>query len=286
MASRRLGLVVLLVAAGAQAQTARPTVVTYPLDLDPNPALTRVEPALREAYQDALQDKAGVLTPSKAEIEEAYAATRRQDCRESNDCLAQLATKAATLYAVYGALEYSAKRQLVLHGRVVRDDGKLMATARAEASVEGNVVDALRGLAPQFFEQLGLRALAPFKEAGVAAASGPGAVVVAAPPADGAPLRLAGMVLTGVGAAAAVAGGVVFASAGTIRTQGSNVLVEDAPKVAGVQAAQGAGVALLVAGAGTAALGGVLWMLAPKAPRVALIPTAGGAFVHVGGEFP
>jgi hypothetical protein len=115
-------------------------------------------------------------------------------------------------------------------------------------------------------------------------------VVVVREPAGPSGMKIAGGTMVGLGAAAAVAGAVVFATAPVPRTDGSgNVLVDDKDKVGPAKSQQTAGIAVLAAGAGLAAAGAVVWALAPSVPesvkKVSIVPVAGGLFAVVGGSF-
>lgn len=100
-------------------------------------------------------------------------------------------------------------------------------------------------------------------------------------------MKYAGYALVGVGVAAAIGGGVLFATAGRIEVDANgNVLRTDAGRVAGVQQSQTLGVALMGGGVGLAVLGGVLWSVSPSPVKVTVAPTVGGASLVLGGSFP
>jgi hypothetical protein len=290
---------VLLTASMVWAQAGKPTLVPYPLDSDPNPVVKRSEEALRTVWHEVLRDRAGVIVPSRKEVDAAFIETRRQDCRESNECLAQLALKAGTLYALYASLEYTARKQVVLVGRVVRDDGKLMAAGRVELPRgQDALVDVFRVLLARLVEQLGVKDLPTFKEVvkpapPVVVPPPPERVVTAAPAPMPSleevrnPVRVVGYVAVGAGAVAAGVGAIVFAGAPAVRFEGTNVVAADKALVADAQAKQRAGVVLMAVGGAVAAAGGLLWVLAPQGlTRVAVTPLAGGGVLTVGGTFP
>ena len=87
----QVAMVLLSMTALGQAQ--KPTLVPAPLDLQPNPALKKFEEPLRAAFIDTLREKAGVLVPTRKEVEQAFLDGKRQDCRESNECLTALAVR-------------------------------------------------------------------------------------------------------------------------------------------------------------------------------------------------
>jgi hypothetical protein len=305
---RSLGTALVLVAAAAQAQVTRPSLVPSPLEFDPHPALRRAEGPLRQAWLEVLRDRAGVIVPSPKEVDAAFKQTRRQDCRESNECLAQLASKAGTLYAAYAYLEYTVQRQLVLVGRVVRDDGKLMSTARVEVPRGPEALPKVfRGLLLKLVEELGLKDLPTFKEAPRVEAPPPekaaepevaapiaGPLLVSAPPMPAAqppgvhPLRLASYIALGVGLAAAAGGAALFATAPAVTTVDGNVLASQRAGARGAYAQQTAAVVLLGVGGAAAVAGALGWMMTPESavPHVALVPLAGGAYLSLEGRLP
>jgi len=285
----------------AFAQAARPSLVAVPLEVDPNPALTRFEPQLKAAFYAALEERSQTLLVSKRETEAAIKETKRQDFRESDEGLARLAEKAGTLYALFASLEYTPQKQLVLAGRVVRrDDGKLMKAARVQLPKDTDtIVELMRPLAMQFIVQLGLPALPSSKEAAVTAVV-PVEPVVPRPeevkalePATVTVTRRPLMVpaLTGLGAGAVclVTGAIVFATAGTVRTDVQQnvvrVLLDDAGKVAGVRTSQTAGVTLLAVGAALAVAGTGLYLFGPEETTTTVAPINGGAAVLMRGTF-
>lgn len=280
------------------AQTSKPTVVPYPLEFDPNPAVKRSEDALRAAWTEHLRDRAGVIVPLRKEVEAALRETRRQDCRESNECLAQLALKAGTLYGIYANLEYTVKKQLVLVGRVVRDDGKLMATGRVELPRgKDTLVEVFKVLLTRLLDRLALKDLPTFKEVPKVELPPerppePPVVVVTPPPLPppeqvANPWRTAGYVGGGAGVAALAAGVVLFATAPAFKADGSgNVLPGDQATALASYRQKSWGVGLMIAGGALAVAGAVTWAATPETTtRVALVPLAGGGAVMVGGTF-
>jgi hypothetical protein len=300
---RGLVLVVLGVAGLASAQAAKPSVVSTPLELDPNPSLTRFEKELQTSYFKLLDERSGALVPSKKEADAALKETKRLDFRESDEALARLAEKSGTLYAVYATLQYTVRKQLVLSGRVVRDDGKLMKTARIELlKGEETIVARFTPLAEQFFTELGLATLPTFKEVKPTLVEPvkkdppievkPYLQPPPMPPAvdTGAGQRTAGKVLVIGGAAVAVVGGVLL---GVGQGLGGSLGVIDgnvpAAKVGDLRTAQtltGVGLGVLAGGAVAAGVGAVVWALAPDAPvKVGAGVMPGGAMVGLQGEF-
>lgn len=287
--------------AGAQAQ--KPSVVATPLDLDPNPALTRFEKDLQTSWFKLLDERSGALVPSRKEAEASLKETKRLDFRESDEALAKFGEKAGTLYAVFVSLQYTAKKQLVLSGRVVRDDGKLMKTARVELPKgEDTIVARFTPLAELFFTELGLAGLPTFKEVKTVEPVKPPPpdkvekrVELPPPPPPpvvdtGAGQRAAGQVLVIGGAGVAVVGAVLFGAGaglgGSLGVVGGNVPADKVGDWRTAQALSGAGLVTLGVGAVAAAIGGIVWATAPTAPvKVTAAPLAGGAMVGLQGEF-
>lgn len=292
-----------VVASLSWAQAAKPTVASTPLELDPNPALTRFEKELQSSYFKLLDERSGALVPSRKETEAALKETKRLDFRESDEALAKLAEKSGTLYAVFASLQYTVRKQLVLTGRVVRDDGKLMKTARIELE-KGNdtIVARFTPLAEQFFGELGLKSLPTFKEVPKPEVLpvqpvkppkevGPPPPLPPVVPVDtGAGQRNAGQLMTIAGLGVAVVGGVLLGAGqgigGALGVDNGNLPPEKVNDLRTAQALTGAGVVTLGVGALTGIIGAVVWATAPAAPvKVSMGPVAGGAMLGVQGEF-
>lgn len=302
--SRGVCLALLCVGTLAGAQAQKPSVVATPLDLDPNPSLTRFEKELQASWFKLLDERSGALVPSRKEAEASLKETKRLDFRESDEALAKFGEKAGTLYAVFVSLQYTAKKQLVLSGRVVRDDGKLIKTARVELPKgEDTIVARFTPLAELFFTELGLAGLPSFKEVKTVEPVKPPPpdkvevkkVDLPPPPPPpvvdtGAGQRTAGQVLVIGGGGVAVVGAVLLGAGAGI---GGSLGVKDgnvpADKVADWRTAQtlsGAGLVTLGVGAVAAAIGGIVWATAPAAPvQVTVAPLAGGAVMGLQGEF-
>lgn len=293
------------VAGVALAQGARPSLVAVPLELDPNPSLTRFDGPLKELFHSMLEQRSGTLLVSKKETEAAIKETKRQDFRESDEGLARLAEKAGTLYSLYASLEFTPKKTLVLSGRVVRDDGKLMKSAQVQLPKAGDtIVELLKPLTLQLMEQLGLSTLPSFKEAvGVDTPPTkliPDPVKLIAPPPppplvvdEGAGQRAAGRGLLIAGGAVAVVGAVLFGvgqavGAGLTPDRDRNLPTTQLQTYQTASALSTVGVVGLAAGGATAAVGAIVWGIAPSGPtpvKVLFVPRAGGATFSLEGEF-
>jgi hypothetical protein len=264
----------------------------------------------------ALLRKAGATVPNRGAMEAALTALNRQDCAQENSCLAQLADKAKTLYAVHLTLDFDVKKkQLVAQARIVRSDGTQVATTKTKAVAQGK--RAFAAAAEEVFglviDGLGIKDL----PATLPKAPEPAPVVVAPPPprpvpevkvalAEPAPPPATGLKTIGTigtiglaaGAAVAAAGAVVLtlsATSGRQLDMGQNIVpragesVTDAAKAyRNAENLRLPGIILAGAGVAVAATGAVLLMMAPKAPaaHIAIAPTPGGATVAFTGALP
>lgn len=304
------GLILLFLGAAVARAQSRPTLVVVPLELDPNPSLTRFEAQLKPGFFLTLSERSNAIVASKRETEAAIKDTKRQDYRESDESLAKLATSAHVLYALFAVLELTPQKKLVLSGRVVRDDGKLMKAAKVELPKgTDTVVEAFKPLTMQLIAQLGLPTLAPSREVatvptppvvvtGPEVEQPPTAVIDSLPPPPPPPLpdegrRGTGRALTIIGAGVAVVGG--GALIGAMAVGGAAAKTSDGTFASSPNSAQQLSTARVLStvgfvglGAGVAAavVGGVLWGTAPSSARsVTIMPTAGGAFVSAQGSF-
>jgi hypothetical protein len=299
-------LAVVFVSSVAYGQIAKATLIPYPLEFDPDPVLQRSEGTLRAAWIDGLRDRSGIIVTGLKEVEIALKASRRQDCRESNDCLAQLAQKAGTLYAIYGHFAHTQAKQLVLVARVVRDDGKLMGAGRVELPRgKDGLADVFRILLTRLLEQLALKDLPTFKEIEpplerhVEAVPPPRETIPPPPmpPAEPArprsSLKTPAFVLLGVGGAGVVAG-VLIAGLANPQLDSQGIIQpgtlspnEAVNRYKAAKTQQTVGTVLAVVGGAAAAAGAIL-LLIPQENRVTMSagPVAGGAMIQLGGRFP
>lgn len=296
----------------AFAQPAQPSLVAAPLEVDPNPSLNKYELGMRSAYFTMVELDSGAIVTSKRETETALTETKRQDFRDSDEALAQLAQKAKTLYALHAWTDLTTGKQLTLHGRVVRDDGKAMKSAVVQLPLKGEKPDkVMKKLTKALLDQLSLGALPAQKE--VVAVQPPPietppVEVKKDPPPDfvpppppplveardtGAGQRAAGQGLFATGLAVAAAGGIVAAIGGAVGgsvqpQQGTGFVRQaDLNSVVTGRALTTAGFIGVGVGAATAIVGAIVWGTAPAKPRteISVTPVAGGAMVQVGGNF-
>jgi len=316
---RKTWVVLVLVLAGvARAQALQPSLSPFPLEFKRTPGGFSGRDA-EELQRDfvRLVRRSGVAVPDTASLEAVWKGLKRQDCEWEDECLRRLAVEAQTLYALYVSVSYSLEGTVVAAGRVVRDDGVAMGPAKVVEVVKpGAFKDVAREAVTQLLVQLGVGRLPPSRPAGAgeAAADAPKRVldareVAARPPEatrpEGAPpppppvvveeagpsgKKAAAWTLLGVGVASAVAGVVVYATAGGVRkTASGNILPEDVERLPEVQARQAAGLGVLAGGLVVGAVGAVLLGVtsAKAAPgvNVSVIPVDGGAVALVGGAF-
>ncbi len=306
---RRMLVVMCVVASAAYAQADRPGLVVVPLEVDPDATLQKHEAAFQSAFFDVVDRQSGATVASQPEAAAALTKTARQDFRESDESLSKFADKARSLYALHAWLQLGPKKTLILSGRVVRDDGKLMKSGSASSALGTKPADSLKALTEELLKQLDVGSYPTTREVAVAVAPPdkpvevkPSPVVEPPPPLPpvdmtdhGAGQRTAGTALLILGGAVAVAGGLV---AGVGAGSGFRVeLVDgvaasssDAQTLAAAQGAVTAG--LICAGVGglTAAVGAIVLGTAAAPPakgveNISLAPVPGGAMVGFGGRF-
>lgn len=304
-------LVMCLASTVALAQPAQPSLVAAPLEVEPNPSLNKHELGMRNAYFTMVELDSGAIVTSKRETETALTETKRQDFRDSDEALAQLAVKAKTLYALHAWTDLTTGKQLTLHGRVVRDDGKAMGAAVVQAPLKGEKPDkVMKKLAKELLEQLKLGALPAQKEVAVVPppVETPPVEVKKDPPPDFVPppppplvdpivrdedagKRSAGKALFGTGVAVGVIGGVLAGVGagvgyGVRRDANNQVLPAGAATATTARTLNTAGIITAGVGAAALAVGAILWGTSKPPPAtLSVAPVAGGAYVQVGASF-
>lgn len=297
--NRFLMVVVALSTGSALAQDARPELAPFPLEIirtaDDCTAKDRED--LRTLVPMMLR-AAEASVPDSAKLSAALLELNRLDCNREDACLAQLGRRAGSLYALYVQLDFDLDRNVVASGRVVRDDGRAVRGAKTVKLALGT--SPFRAIAQaalkQLLSELDVAHLPPLRpqEPVVDAAPAPLAVVEKEPvPPKQRPLGTAGVVGViglGTGAACLLLGTVLLATTAPPRTEVSlgvvRVFSEDAAKVAGIERAQAAGVALVAAGVGLAAVGAGLFFFGPEKPVTTVVPITGGAAVLMTGSLP
>jgi hypothetical protein len=282
-----LSLVVASAALGAEE-----TGLFCPLAIEANPALTESPDALQKRFLSVAREKSGYALLLRKEAEDAVKDAKVVDYASSDVSLGKIAATAKVENAGYVSLRLTERNELMLQGRVVRADGKLIKASMLSTPVgKQPLLDALAFAAERFFDQLNGKTPAPVPGAAPVQVAGtekvPEVVKPVEPMNPGTPLRILGIVLGTAGIATTVAGAVVFGGAGTIRQDANrNVHPEDAPRVAQVRSQQGVALGLITAGAALGITGIVMTIAAPTAPVTAAIaPRADGAVFVVEGNF-
>jgi hypothetical protein len=293
----------MLSAAGALAQTPEPSVTPFPVEVKRTTSgFSKKE--LEELQKDFVRLLRKVaLVPDNASYEVAIKELKRQDCDREDECLQQLAVKGQTLYAVYASVDYTVSGQIVAQGRVVRDDGKLAGGPATITIAKGrsSFRDMARVALTRLLDDLKVAGLNPSRPVPVPVPDVP--VVVKPAPVElppppppivmqpleprANPVRVIAWSAAGVGAAALIAGVVVFATAPTVTKQGNLVVASDASKVVAAQGQQAAGVGLMVAGGAVAIAGVTVALISKDGERVkaSMVPMPGGATFVLGGAF-
>ncbi|MBL8916224.1 MAG: hypothetical protein JNM17_36325 [Archangium sp.] len=265
------------------------------LVVEPNPALTEPVESLQKKFFAVAREKSGYTLALRPEAEDAVKKARITDFTQDTQ-LARVATNAGMKNAGYFTLQLALNDSFLIQGRVVAEDGKLLKSALISVPRNGEaVLDALGRAATKFFDVLnGTAVVEPLESDANANAKNPGGF--SPPPLiyrpeeprnPGTPLRIAGAVIGAGGIAATVTGVVLFATSGSIVTDGNgNVSIHDVGRVNEVRGQQGAALGALTAGVALAATGALMIALAPNAPVTAgVAPTADGALFAVGGSF-
>lgn len=305
-------LVAWVVASGSIvfAQTASPTVAPFPLEITrPVNLSVKQRDELNSTFKVLLR-RSGAITPDGARLKVALAETRREDCDRDDQCLAQLALHAGTLYAVFASVKLTAEGEVVAYGRVVRDDGKLVSALptgemvrmpKGKAAFPDVAENALQAL----LERLNVRALPLSKPVESVVVEKPPELVkpperVEPPPPlpplvvedTAAPRRTTGKTLVIVGGGVLLVGGVVGAAglgiAGTLTAVDGAVPENQANAVRTSRTLKTSGLIVMGAGAALAAVGAAIWATAPSAPGTVhafLSPQADGAVVGISGAF-
>lgn len=296
------------IGAVAHAEPRSVTVVPHPLEFDPRPELLAAQDKLRAAWFEAMREAGSVVTPSRREVDAALQELPRRDCKTSDDCLAALAVKGAGLYAAHTALALTEGGVFVATARVVRDDGKLMASftmEQARGDKKAPLVPVVKRLLVEVVKGLGVERLPAFKEA--IAAPPPAPVLVATPPTPPPPppavtepvpaprtdgRRTVGFVVMSTGFASAVAGGVML-----LVTYGQSRALSSMPGLLNDGSAESVArakalntqhyVGLGLAGGGFAvALAGLVLAVTGGESPVVIAPIEGGALAAFEGRWP
>lgn len=295
---RTIVLLIAVAATGAFAQTPLPEVAPFPLELVR--ASSDTSKKEREDLQKLLPmmlRAADAAVPDSARLATALTELRRADCNRDDECLAQLARLAGSLYALFAQVDFDLDGNVVVSGRLVRDDGKGMGqpqTVRRPRGKEPFIVVARAALG-QLLVALEVARLSPFRPKDPMVEVPPPPLPLPEPvkpigPTEQAVVkktfRFPGMMAAGAGAVLVLGGGLVFTGAGSVRSDSNrNVFREDADRVAAVQTGQTIGVGLIAAGAVIGAVGVGVWLFGPEETTTTIVPMQGGAAVMLRGSF-
>ena len=293
--SRALALGALLLASAGLAEGAR--VAVHPLDAR---ELTVEQREWLKAFFDVrLARTPGVRLAGSNRVDDALRTTRGKDCETQDSCLRYLAESSGSLYAVYARLRREpVGGELLMTARVVRADGAVVKNVSRRAHPEHKVelVDTCRTLVSTVVAALDLPTLPPDMpklERPIPYPAPPLLKVEAvAPPPEMSARRKAGLALSSVGLATAIAGGVLFALA---TDDGSRLTPDDTGAVPADQLGRAANVTMqsraatvLIPVGVIIGLGGALITLWPEDHGVAISLNASpeGGGILVGGRLP
>lgn len=297
-------VVCVLVASVAGAQGIYPSVVPFPLELHRLPPgaskkeredLAKVLPLLVKA--------APASTPDSGKLEVALKELKRADCEREDACLSQLASLSGALYGLFVSIDTDREGNLTATGRVVRDDGKLIAGPKTTdpLKVRRNAKEIGTQAMTRLIAELGVGTLSPLRpvEAKVVPPEVHEPVVEAKPPEvvlpppltpSEEPTRrvLVGKTLLGVGLGVAAVGGIIWGVgggvAGGLKPNQGSVAPDQVGTFQTARTLSTVGIVGLGVGAAAAAVGAVLWTTAPKL-QVSLEMGRGSSGIAVSGAF-
>jgi hypothetical protein len=293
----RFSSLIILFASAAMAAPSE-SAAFCPLTIEPNPSLTDAPEALQKKFLAVAREKSGYNLALRSEVDAALAKANAKDL-SSDAQLAKVATLASAKNAGAFAFRITQSGDLLLEGRVVSAEGKLLKSAMVSVPRNGEpVLDALTRAATRFFDALhGVLAENPHPlpvastpppNPNAAPPMAPPLVFVPVePPNPGTPLRIAGGIIGAGGIATTVVGVVLFATAGSVtKDQFGNIADSEVGKVREIREKQGAALGALTAGVALTLTGTLMFALAPNAPVTAgVAPTNDGALFAVGGTF-
>lgn len=293
-----------VVAAGsAFAQAANPSVAPFPLQVIRPVSLSEKQLEDLQATLKVLMRRMGVAVPDSAKLGAALKDLKRADCDRDNECLVQLAKLSGSLYGLFAAVDLSAEGDVLAWGRVVRDDGKLVAEVSKEQQVK---LPRGKEPFPAVAEQALMKLVGQLNVHDLPATKPvepvepvvhhpvevvPTSPVVEQPPPETSRRKMAGYTALGVGALSAVTGVVLLGAGagvggGSIDPASGYVKESRLADFRTARTVQTTGGVLLGCGAAVAMLGLVLSMGGDEAPKVTLAPIAEGAMVGIGGALP
>lgn len=297
---RWLWCITVCVSAAGFAGGPKPSLIPVPLTFKQTP------PGFSKEDRETVQREyirllrlAGALIPDFGRYELALKDLDRDACEKDDQCLAQFARKGESLYSLYASVDYSAEGDMVVSGRVVRDDG-VPASAQEKVNVTkgaDSYKDMAKNALINLFTQLKIgdlsatREEAPVVKAEPAPAEAPLPMPMVTVQDTGRERRSVGKGVVIAGAAAAAAGGVLAGVGAGVgfgqEVNQRNVTPAQLEDLVTARTLTTIGFIGIGAGALTAAIGAILWGTAPAAPaQVSVLPVhGGGGVVVVGGHF-
>ncbi len=295
------------VAAVASAQQ-QPTLVPCPVEV----LTAEVTPSQLDALQKEYRRQiaaAQVQVPAKSAIATIMSSLGQRDCARSTECLQRAAGLGASLYSLGVVATREVDGAMVVTGRVVRSDGKVMfgpATKKEPRKGKETVEETLARALAALLLEANLGQLPPTKEvpkppevvvdAGVVAAAveTPDAGTVISPPPppplEPSPLKLAGTTTMIAGGGVALVGAVIFGvgvnEAGSTGETGGAVPSDKAAQAVRARTFQFTGLGVAFAGLAAAGAGMLMYLMAPDDPKpigLSLVPVPGGSVVVIGG---
>ncbi len=297
MINRPVAVLIAVLAGGSFAQQPLPELAPFPLELarTPSDSSKKDKEDLQKMLPMMLR-ASDVAVPDSAKLSSAIANLRRQDCNRDDNCLSQLAKLAGSLYGFFAQIDYDLDGNVVVSGRVVRDDGKAMGLSKTIKKPKGKAAfnDIARAAIGELLVALDVAHLSPFRpKEEVAEVKPPEAVKPLEPmnPTEKVVVtqafRFPGQMAAGVGAVLVLGGGIVFTGSGNVRTDANrNVYREDADRVGAVRTGQTVGVAMIAIGAVVGAVGVGAWLFGPEETTTTIVPVPGGAAVMLQGNLP
>ncbi len=126
-------------------------IITFPLQVKcTTPECKKIDKKeLDYAFRSAMIE-AGVR-PLNRDGSDIMAKLKRQDCETSDDCLSELARLSAQLYGLYVQLDIDKDNNVIVTGRIVRDDGKITRETSSVRIPKGS--ETLKAVAPVAFNR-------------------------------------------------------------------------------------------------------------------------------------
>jgi hypothetical protein len=325
-ASSQRGALLLALAASFLSLTAeaqvKPLVASHPLEFIRSPPdVTVKQTATLQAEFERAVREAGADSPNSFALDSAFTNLKRKDCALANDCLASFAQKASSLYGLHVSVDVDIKEMIILTGRVVRNDGVLMAGPKtvSQALKKEPFPKGVKWLMTKLLkEELLIGDLpsvrsvevkplpTPVVDAGVMTTPDAGVQITPEQPVDAgvlpppppppqleSPLRSAGLITAITGGGVAVLGGALF-TAGRLDAgkyfdeNGFLKSAAGASNARGALTMQAVGVTLGIVGVAAAGAGFVMWLMGapPEKTSIFVAPDRGGAMIGISGELP